>query len=100
MNSKKHKKSSTSAIRLGFLMIDPIVLLAVVLGILLSKLYKDDITIYSNDINKMINEFKLNGTEQTFQDLNSDRQLTLRINKTTSVGKDYKLNYSIMGLNR
>lgn len=66
----------------------------------LSKLYKDDITIYSNDINKMINEFKLNGTEQTFQDLNSDRQLTLRINKTTSVGKDYKLNYSIMGLNR
>ena len=66
----------------------------------LNKLYKDDITIYSNDINNMINEFKLNGTEQMFQDLNSDRQLTLRINKTTSTGKDYQLYYSIMGLNR
>jgi len=65
----------------------------------LSKLYKDDITIYSNEINKMINEFKLNGTEQMFQDLNSDRQLTLRINKTTSVGKDYQFYYSIMAFN-
>ena len=35
-----------------------------------------------------------------FQDLNIDRQLTLRINKTTSTGKDYQLYYSIMGLNR
>lgn len=70
--------------------------------LLLSKLYDDlyddDISTYSDEIQKMINDYTTTGDEQMWQDLNSDRQLTLRINKTTSSGKDYQLYYSITNL--
>lgn len=67
---------------------------------LLSELYSDNISTYSNEIQKMLNDYTTTGEEQMWQDLNSDRQLTLRINKTTSVGKDYQLYYSITAFNR
>ncbi len=66
--------------------------------LLLSKLYNDNISTYSNEIQKMINDYRISGKEQMFQDLNRDRQLTLRINKTTSTDKDYQLYYSIINL--
>jgi hypothetical protein len=65
---------------------------------LLSKLYKENISTYSSEIQKMINDYTTTGKEQMWQDLNSNRQLTLRINKTTSIGKDYQLYYSITNL--
>lgn len=67
---------------------------------LLSELYNDNVSTYSNEIQKMINDYTTTGEEQMWQDLNSDRQLTLRINKTTSVGKDYQLYYSIINIKR
>ena len=67
---------------------------------LLSELYNDNISKYNNEIQTMLNNYITTGEEQMWQDLNSDRQLTLRINKTTSAGKDYQLYYSITAFNR
>lgn len=61
----------------------------------LNELYKEDISIYNNKVQKMISDFKATGKEQMLQDLSSDRQLTLIITKTDSLEKDYELCYSI-----
>lgn len=66
--------------------------------LLLSKLYNDNISTYNNEIQKMLNDYRISGKEQMFQDLNEHRQLTLRINKTSSTDKDYQLYYSIINL--
>ncbi len=66
----------------------------------LSKLYNDDISIYSSEIQKMINDYTTTGQSQIFHDLNNERQLTLEITSTTSIGKDYQLYYSITAFNR
>lgn len=66
---------------------------------LLSDLSKENILKYNNEIQKLIKDFNSTGEEQMWQDLNSDRQLTFRIEKTSSVGKDFKLYYSAMIFN-
>lgn len=68
--------------------------------LLLSEIYSDNISTYSNKIQKMIDDYTKTGKEQMWQDLNNDRQLTIRINKTTSAEKDYQLYYSIIAFNR
>lgn len=62
---------------------------------LLSELYDENISIYSNEIQKMIRDYTTTGEEQMWDDLNSNRQLLLGIKNTTSIGKDYKFYYSI-----
>lgn len=66
----------------------------------LNKLYPEDVSVYSNEIQKMINNYNNSKEKQMFQDLNNNRQVTLRIEKTTSIGKDYQLYYSIFNIER
>lgn len=57
----------------------------------LENLYDEDFSQYDREINNLINKFISTGDEQTYQDLNADRQNTIRIEKSSSNGKDYKL---------
>ena len=66
---------------------------------LLSELYDEDISIYNNKIQKMISEYTKTDKDQMWQDLNSNRQLTLAIEKSTSKGKNYQFYYSITVFN-
>lgn len=62
---------------------------------LLSEIYNENISSYDNEIQKMIRDYTTTGDDQMWDNLNSNRQLVLRIEKTTSTGKDYQLDYSI-----
>ena len=66
---------------------------------LLNELFSDDVSTYNNEVQTLLNNYAKNGEEQMWQDLNNDRQLTLRIEKTSSIEKDYKLYYSIVVFN-